>query len=164
MRHFNAASLFFCLMLAFSASAPAAASAEDSESLLKQGEALSAEGRFADALEYFKRATAANPKSSVAFFRQGGMEIALQRYDDSIQSFQNAVELDSSLGPAFLGMAIALIHTGRYDTARLSLDEALQRSPQRAAEIEHVKAWLSQRSDGESLGHSERPMAFMPQH
>lgn len=81
---------------------------------LDMGETYHNLGRDDDALDSFKRATAANPKSIEGWSNRGATSYYLKRYDDALAAFTHAIALDPKFETPYRNRAALRAERGDY--------------------------------------------------
>lgn len=118
--------------------------------LLAQADAQAREGQFDKALAGYREVLAQKGESAVVHTRLGGMWLVKQDYRQAVGSFKTAIGLDAgNAGEAFIGLGIAYLHLGQYGLSRAALNEARERKPDAAGDIERLTAWLDGRLDAQ---------------
>ncbi|NIQ01428.1 MAG: tetratricopeptide repeat protein [Nitrospinaceae bacterium] len=70
------------------------AAAQDAEGWFIEGNRLSAQGRFEDAVEAYQRSIRLNPRSPAAYYNLGIAYKNLEAYEQAVQAFENTLELE----------------------------------------------------------------------
>ena len=90
----------------------------------KMGEDLLKAGKYAAAVEQFKRASKLNPDDPPTHFNLGVCYRMLNRLDDAVTEFTTAIHLDPDLGEAYLRRGICWFYKGEYELSTLDCDDA----------------------------------------
>jgi tetratricopeptide (TPR) repeat protein len=90
-----------------------AQSAESADNLITRGKALRAQGKHAEALELFERATQLRPQSFRAWINIGYTLDDLKRYQEAVDAYDRALALDPNFAMAWKNKAISLRALGR---------------------------------------------------
>lgn len=131
----------------------APATATDTATLIREGEAKLAAGDVDAGLALFEQAAAQDPKSSLVQTRIGGAHLLAQRHTQAVESFRQAIMLDGTNADAFIGMALAYLHQGDYTLARASLEEAKRIDPSKAPRVDEVIAYIDRRETEATSAH-----------
>ncbi len=101
---------------------------------LIRGNALLAQGRYADALPFLQQATQKAPQSANAWYSLGStyMYLPAPRHADALVAFDRAVALDSDFALAWASKANALNALGRYEEALAACETAVVLVPNSA--------------------------------
>ena len=110
----------------------AAQPAESADDLLTRGKALQAQGKHAEALPLFQRATQLDRRSFSAWFNVGYTLSELERYDEALAAYDRALTLDPNEALAWINKGLALNKLERYEEALVALDRALALDPNEA--------------------------------
>ena len=86
-------------------------------------------GRWHEAIEAFKKATAIKPDHELAYFGLGIVYSQLETWGDALSSFQKVVELSPDYAAAYLGLSIAYTMLGRNRDAVEVCREAIRIKP-----------------------------------
>jgi tetratricopeptide (TPR) repeat protein len=93
----------------------------------QQGEDLRAAGKYAQAIEAYKKAIKISKGDPSQFVAIGICYRMLDRYDEAIAAFSNAIDLHpgaEDIAEAYLRRGICWFHKGEYGPALLDFDEA----------------------------------------
>lgn len=100
----------------------------NSSEFYKEGEALAKEGRFDEALPYFKDAVAKNPYYSLGHYGLG--RVYLQDEDSielAIKHLERSVELDRSFAKAWFYLGMGYFINRKYPMALNAFSEAFEK-------------------------------------
>jgi len=103
--------------------------AESADDLLTRGKALSAQGKHAEALPLFHRATQLDPLSFDAWANLGYTLNELKRYEESLPACDRALALDEKQTWVWGNKGVALRNLGRAEEALVAYDRALTLDP-----------------------------------
>ncbi|HEY1391421.1 MAG TPA: toll/interleukin-1 receptor domain-containing protein [Ktedonobacterales bacterium] len=104
---------------------------ESPEDLLARGKALQAQGKHAEALPFFERATELAPQSFDAWVNVGSSRHLVNRpQQEQLDAFERATSLNPSNAIAWNGKSLALVAVKRYSEALAAVDQALALDPQ----------------------------------
>jgi serine/threonine protein kinase/cytochrome c-type biogenesis protein CcmH/NrfG len=98
-----------------------------------KGELLYDDGRYQEALLFFKRAVALHPADVHAYDRLGNTYFALERYQEALEAYDHALELDHTNAIYEVDRAKALMALKRDDQALEACARAQQLDPLNAA-------------------------------
>lgn len=93
------------------------------------GQRLQRDGRYAEALPYFQRATALMPHFATNPQNLGSTYLALGRFAEAIGPLRAAIRLKPAYVEAHNNLALALASLGRADEARAAFMETLRIDP-----------------------------------
>ncbi|HEY1388571.1 MAG TPA: toll/interleukin-1 receptor domain-containing protein [Ktedonobacterales bacterium] len=108
---------------------------ETADNLITRGIALQEQGRHAEALALFERATQLDPNSYLAWFNIGFSLDALGRYEQAIVAYDGAINLNRNNAATWNNKGKVLNDLERYAEALPVLEEALALDP------EYTFAW-----------------------
>jgi tetratricopeptide (TPR) repeat protein len=118
--------------------------------LIDLGVTLSAQGRFAEAVETYQRAIAVGTRKYQAHNNLGNALDRLGRHEESLAAYRDAVRMAPDNSKVRLGLGRQLAALGRYEEAIREFSEAARLSPGDAAPpLEAAKAYFK-------LGQDER--------
>ena len=106
---------------------------QDSGTLIRQGDALYADGKAREALALFSQAIRIDSRSSEAYRKRGLCWNKLGEYDKAVQDFDVALALDPKNARAFNGRAVVRYHQKDYAGAILDCDAAIALDPKYAS-------------------------------
>jgi len=117
------------------------------ELTMSEAEARTAlqQGDITTALEQFQQLATEQPGSASIHEGLGSAWLLNQHYRDAANAFQRAISEDASRGDAFIGLAVSYIHMGMFPHAKAALQEARQRKPESASDIDNLLSWLEQK-------------------
>lgn len=98
-----------------------------------RGEMLYDDGRYQEALLFFKRAVALNPADVHAYARLGNTLFALERYQEALEAYDHALELDHNNAIYEVDRAETLLALKRDDQALEACARAQKLDPLNAA-------------------------------
>ncbi len=107
------------------------------EGLIAGGRALSAQGRYEEALAFYQRAARLEPEHFGVWFDLGFTLIMLERWQAALAATEHAIALDPRMAGLWLYKGIALNKLNRYTEALASFDEAIARGHNRANTWSH---------------------------
>lgn len=96
---------------------------------IAQGEALSRENRWAEALPYFERATAANPLSAHAWKDRGMCLWHLTRYREALTCYEEAARILPDAHDIQAQRGLVLLVLGRHEDALEAFETAIKLEP-----------------------------------
>jgi len=99
---------------------------------LDLGALLLEQKKFSVALELANRAVTAFPTSARALALVGSVEFATERFTDAAKTYSRALELDRGDAGIVFRLARAQAAVGMNDQAKTTLQDAIQRFPQKA--------------------------------
>jgi tetratricopeptide (TPR) repeat protein len=102
---------------------------ESVEDMLARGKALQAQGKYAEALALFERATQLAPQNFDAWVNLGKNLLMLTRWQDALAAIERAITLDPTWGSTWLTRGFTLNMLKRYAEALASFDRALALEP-----------------------------------
>lgn len=108
---------------------------EDVDDLITRGIALLEQGKHAEALALFERATQLNPNSFTAWFNVGFSLDALGRYEQANAAYDRAISLNRNDAAAWNNKGKALYSLRRGSEALVAFEQALILNPR------HARAW-----------------------
>jgi len=112
---------------------------------LDLGALLLEQRKFSAALELANRALTAFPTSAHALALVGSVEFATERFTDAAKTYSRAMELDRNDKEIVRRLAKAQAAAGRSDQAKVTLQDAIQRFPQKAQfEVELAEILLKE--------------------
>ena len=101
--------------------------------------------KFSAALELANRTVTAFPTSAHALALEGSVEFATERFIDAAKSYSRALKLDRNDPEIVRGLAKAQAAAGMSDQAKATLQDAIQRFPQKAPfEVELAEILLKE--------------------
>jgi len=118
---------------------------------LERGRAHQREGRPADAIPCFRRASREMPDSPVPHFHLGEVWWQLGRPADALRAWRRAADLDAAFLPPRLALVEAGLHEGEYAIARDAAEEAAAIAPADARANATRLAAAAALGDGASL-------------
>jgi serine/threonine protein kinase/predicted Zn-dependent protease len=98
-----------------------------------KGELLYDDGRYQEAIMFFRRAIALDPADVYAYARLGNALFALERYQEALEAYEHALELDRHNAIYEIERARALIALQRENQALEACARAQQLDPLNAA-------------------------------
>ena len=124
---------------------------------LDLGALLLEQKKFSAALELANRAVTAFPTSAHALALVGSVEFAMERFTDAVKIYSRALELDRDDAEIVRSLARAQADAGMSDQAKTTLQNAIQRFPQKAPfEVEFAGILLKENDwDASSQAHAE---------
>ena len=124
---------------------------------LDLGALLLEQKKFSAALELANRAVTAFPTSAHALALVGSVEFAMERFTDAVKIYSRALELDRDDAEIVRSLARAQADAGMSDQAKTTLQNAIQRFPQKAPfEVELAGILLKENDwDASSQAHAE---------
>lgn len=96
-------------------------------------------GRSKRAIEYFERATIANPSSAFAYNNIANCRLELGDYEGVIAPAQKAVELDSTMATGYSALAVAYAILGNEEESEKAIQRACALGKSRAQLIETIE-------------------------
>jgi len=108
---------------------PTTRAAEDTQSLIGQGDRMWGEQKVKEAEDAYKRAVAMSPESSAAYARLAALYASQNRTDEAIENYQEAIIRDPENPKLFAALGLAYLHQGRYSMAGAMTKEALRLDP-----------------------------------
>jgi len=93
------------------------------------GTAFFGEGKFEEALPYYREALRLSPKHPEANYDLGTALLKTERFDDAITCFNRALELKPTFAHAQNNLGKALLKLGRFDEALAHLARAVALTP-----------------------------------
>jgi tetratricopeptide (TPR) repeat protein len=111
------------------------------------GGALTAAGRWKEAIAYFKRAAEVNPDFLEAFYGLGAAEMREQNADEAIAAWESAVHIDPQFFQAQEGLGFAYYVQGKNSDALHHLRLALDGEPDRVSVLELASSLMATSSD-----------------
>ncbi len=121
--------------------------------LIATADALSAEGRYEDALGFYGRAIACSPSSLGAYrFVVGELLFELQRYDDAARAFDDVVRAMPTHAQGWEALGRTLTLLGMTQRATAALEQAIALAPGWGDPLYHAAlayAELGQRTTAE---------------
>lgn len=97
--------------------------------LAVKGEALSAYGRYQEALEALEESLRLDPDNAFALGKKGQVLRVLGRQEEAIEVLQRALDIDSTLHWVLEQLCYALGYASRYEQAIEVANKALERDP-----------------------------------
>lgn len=122
---------------------------------LDLGALLLEQRKFSAALELANRAVTAFPKSAHALALAGSVEFATERFIDAAKTYSRALELDRNDAEIVRGLAKAQAAAGMSDQAKATLQDAIQRFPQKAPFEVELAGILLKENDGNASSQSQ---------
>gem|GEM_PF-813753 len=116
------------------------ASAQTAGTYAAEGDELSDQGKFEDALVKYDLAITMEPKLAFAWCGKGLALYNLTRYDEALDAFDQAIAINPNYAKAQYGRGLVLYELGRYDDAIASYDIALSIYPEYAYLVYYGKA------------------------
>lgn len=105
----------------------------DERNFLDFGALLVEQRKFSAARELANRTVAAFPTSADALVLLASIEFASEHFTDAVETYSRSLRLEGNNGDAILGLAKAQAAAGMNDQAIKTLEQALERFPQKAA-------------------------------
>lgn len=105
----------------------------DERNFLDFGALLVEQRKFSAARELANRMVSAFPTSADALVLLASIEFASEHFTDAVETYSRSLQLDRNNGDAILGLAKAQAAAGMNDQANKTLEQALERFPQKAA-------------------------------
>jgi tetratricopeptide (TPR) repeat protein len=102
---------------------------ESADDLIERGRALRAQGKHADAMALFERATQLAPQSYWAWFQLGYTLDALQRYAEALSAYATAQRFNASEAALWNNKGSALNNLQRYPEALAATERAVTLDP-----------------------------------
>ena len=130
---------------------------ESADDLITRGKALQQQGKHAEALALFERATQLNPRSYSAWFNVGFSLDALGRYEQGIAAYDRAISLNRNDAGAWNNKGKALKSLQRYSEALAAFEQALALDPK------YVYAWNGKGNALDDLGRSQEALSAYEQ-
>lgn len=90
---------------------------EDVDKLLSEGNAASNEGRYEDAISYFKKALEIDPNHILVLYNIGYPLRSLGEYDEAIQYYKRALDVAPTFGYAVIAIGDTYMEQSKYDDA-----------------------------------------------
>jgi tetratricopeptide (TPR) repeat protein len=104
-------------------------SSQDSQKALSDGERMLKAGRYAEAIQYFDRAIAAQSGLANAYLMRGRAHTALNQTGPAIRDFTKVIQLQPGDPQAFLERAAVHLGTNDYAAAVADCGDAISRDP-----------------------------------
>jgi DNA-binding helix-hairpin-helix protein with protein kinase domain/Tfp pilus assembly protein PilF len=99
-------------------------STEKASRLCIEGEQLSQEQRFEEAVVAFQEAVSINPNRGDAYEKLGYALYRLKRYEESLEASEKAIGLRGNFGP-YYNSGLAYMELGRWDRAKMAFESAV---------------------------------------
>jgi tetratricopeptide (TPR) repeat protein len=133
---------------------------------LDLGALLLEQRKFSAALELANRTVTAFPTSARALALAGSVELATERFIDAAKTYSRALELDQNDAEMVRGLAKAQAGAGMSDQAKTTLQDAIQRFPQKAPFEVELAGILLKESDwnASSQSHAEAVLQAAAKH
>jgi tetratricopeptide (TPR) repeat protein len=106
------------------------------EDLIKQGDVLSEQRRYDEAIAAFTKAIELNPRNSVAFNKRGYIKFLKHDYESAIADYGKAILLDPMDYAAYYGRSQAYLALKRYTESLEDCETAISISPQDASALD----------------------------
>lgn len=103
--------------------------AAEARTLYDQGVALTRSGRFSEAADAFRRATALNQDFAEAHHELGYALLRLRKYDDSIAALEQAIRLRPRSADSYHVLGLSYSATARWNEATRALRQATANNP-----------------------------------
>ena len=97
--------------------------------LVAQGQQLSKEGKYQDAVSSFSEAILLRPRAVAALTGRAGAYLALQQFDHAIDDFTHALELQPGMALVHDSRGRAFMRQGQFDRALQDYSEAIRLKP-----------------------------------
>lgn len=137
--------------------------AESVDELITHGRALLAQGKYAEAVLYFQRATQRDPHDFLAWFNLGYANDRLKHWPDALTAQDRALTLDQNHARTWYNKATSLVNLGRHEEALAACDRALDLDPTIAwAWINKGAALANLDRHGEALAAYDRALDLDP--
>jgi tetratricopeptide (TPR) repeat protein len=130
---------------------------ETAKDLIARGKALLAQGKQAEALPHFKRATVLTPYSFDAWFNLGYACDALTRLSEALAAYEQALVLDPTSAPAWNSKGSVLHDLGRNQEALVAFEQVVALDPL------YLESWYGQGLVLGSLGRPQEALAAFDQ-
>jgi tetratricopeptide (TPR) repeat protein len=105
---------------------------------IDEGDALSDQGRYEEALQAYEEAIKNNPNDAGAWNNKGVALNNLIRYDEALLAYENAIKIDPQYAEAWNNKGIVLCMQGKYNEAMPFIEKSLELNP-RLAEAWYAK-------------------------
>ena len=106
-----------------------------------KGDALSAQGKYDDAINAYYNALDLDPQYALAWSGKGQALYAQGKYDEAINAYDEAIRLDPNDAEAWSYKGDALHAKGKYDEAIEAYDEATRLNHTLKLDSQYVLAW-----------------------
>ncbi|MCE1248696.1 MAG: tetratricopeptide repeat protein [Firmicutes bacterium] len=106
--------------------------ADKAEIFYNKGQKSFKNGKYSEALTFYKKAAEANPDMKQAWLEQGNTLIVLGQYDKALDALYIALDIDSNYKKAFVAVGECYLKKGDYKNATFKLNEAANKFPQDA--------------------------------
>ena len=106
--------------------------AQEAKDWFQEGNNLSKEGRYADAVEAYQQSLKLNPDITVAYYNLGLAYKKLRRYEQAVNALQKAVELEPDYIEAHLAVGNVYNLMERWEDAIAHLNMVVHSKPDNA--------------------------------
>lgn len=113
---------------------------------IEEGRALLGQRKYEEAIEQFLSALEANPDSAKAHLNLGLVYLAMERYPEATKAIEQSRAIEDS-DEAIVALATVFFQQKKYTEAAALMQEALQRSPERADH--HLRLGIIRRRAGD---------------
>lgn len=140
-----------------------ALSGDDYGELVKKGDLLFTEGRFNEALIFYKKALASGKKESGVLVRIGDIRLRAGMYEEAGKAFEKALKINPGDLYAMTGLADIRMEEDRLDEAEALLKKALGKNPRLAVALTTMgDIYLDRGQLEKSAGFFQKSLSVMP--
>jgi len=105
------------------------AGTKEEERWVQEGLALAKQGRYEEAIKFYRKALASNPENALVLNWSGYANFRAERHRRAIEDLRRAIELEPGYAEAHYNLALALWAAGDADAALKELDIAFELDP-----------------------------------
>lgn len=124
----------------FTVSATSLAAPEPAKKAFAKGQEQARKGKWAEAVNYFRRAVQAYPRFALAWLELGKAQVHQNDFADAQQSFQQAATHDNDFIPAYIELARVAVQRQDWKSLAYATDKIVQLSPQASAQFWFLNA------------------------
>lgn len=123
------------------------------------------DGRYAEALSYYRKMIEQAPESPHTNYKAGLLALADQNYPDAISYFKKVIRLKPDFAPAHIGLAEGAKHTGQTEDAITHYQAALNINPRLSQVHNDVALLLFQKGEVKmAISHLQKAIEIDPEY
>jgi tetratricopeptide (TPR) repeat protein len=124
----------------FTVSATSLAAPDSAKKAFAKGQEQARKGKWAEAVNYFRRAVQVYPRFALAWLELGKAQIHQNDFAEAQQSFQQAATHDNDFMPAYVELTKVAVQQQNWKSLAYATDRIVQLSPQASAQFWFLNA------------------------